>query len=84
MCHVAVSIPDAVLYDKSMSVAEAEALARRMTALGLYADSKVSLGYCSQVAGMTEADFIRFLGSYGISIFQFDDLSELEEDLANA
>ncbi|MDO4797900.1 MAG: UPF0175 family protein [Coriobacteriales bacterium] len=84
MCQIAVAIPDEVLYDRGLSVSEAQELARRMTALGLYVNENVSLGYCSKIAGMHKEDFIRFLGTYGISIFQFDDLSELEEDFANA
>lgn len=84
MCQVAVAIPDEVLYDRGLSVSKAQELARRMTALGLYVSENVSLGYCSEIAGMHKEDFIRFLGTFGISIFRFDDLSELEEDFANA
>jgi hypothetical protein len=29
-------------------------------------------------------DFMRLFGTYGVSIFRYDDLSELEEDFANA
>lgn len=36
MCTVAVTIPDAVLYDTNMTVADAQSFARRMTAVGLY------------------------------------------------
>ena len=83
MCQVAVSIPDEVMYDRGLSVAQAQDLARRMTALGLYATENVSLGYCSEIAGMHKEDFMRFLGTFGVSVFRYDDLSELEEDLAN-
>lgn len=84
MCQVAVSIPDEVMYDRGFSVAKAQDLARRMTALGLYVTENVSLGYCSEIAGMHKEDFMRFLGTFGASVFRYDDLSELEEDLANA
>lgn len=84
MCQVAVSIPDEVMYDRGLSVAQAQDLARRMTALGLYATENVSLGYCSEIASMHKEDFMRFLGTFGVSVFRYDDLSELEEDLANA
>jgi predicted HTH domain antitoxin len=84
MCQLSVSIPDEVMYDRGLSVDDAQRLARRMTALGLYVSENVSLGYCSEVAGMHKEDFMRFLGTYGVSIFRYDDLSELEEDFANA
>ena len=44
----------------------------------------MSLGYCSQIAGMPEAEFMRFMGTFGVSVFRFDDLSEVEEDYLNA
>ena len=65
-------------------MAKAQDLARRMTALGLCVTENVSLGYCSEIAGMHKEDLMRFLGTFGVSVFRFDDLSELEEDLANA
>ena len=61
MCQVAVAIPDEVLYDRGLSVSKAQEFARRMTALGLYVSENVSLGYCSEIAGMHKEDFIRFL-----------------------
>lgn len=84
MCQVAISIPDEVLFDKGMSVGDAQDFARRMTALGLYARRNVSLGYCASIAGMAKADFMRFLGSFGISVFHYDDEGEFDEELANA
>ena len=84
MCSVAVSIPDAVLFDTRMTVEDALRLAKRMTALGLYKFGGVSLGYCSEIAEMYKEDFIRFLGDCGVSIFHFDGEAEFAEELANA
>ena len=84
MCQVAVSIPEEVLYDTRMSAAEAERFARLMTALGYYTRSNVSIGYCAQIAGTTEEDFMRFLGDNGVSVFSFEDEAEFARELANA
>ena len=84
MCQVAVNIPEAVLYDTHMSREEASKFARRAVALGYYAQSGVSIGYCAQIAEMTEEDFIRSLGENQISIFRFDDKKEFLEELENA
>ena len=84
MCTVAVTIPDAVLYDTNMTFEDAQSFARRMTATGLYERGNVSLGYCAQVANMTEADFILYLGSRGISIFNYRNEEELALDVENA
>ena len=45
---------------------------------------RVSLGFVAQIANMCEADFMRLLGSYGVSVFDYDVLSEFEEDVRNA
>lgn len=84
MCTVTVPIPDEVMFDLRMSAAEAQSFSRRMTALGLYRVGGVSLGHCSEIAGMSKADFISFLGENGVSIFQFENEREFLDELANA
>ena len=59
MCQIALSIPDEVLYDTKMSHEQANQFARQAVALGYYTQSGVSIGYCSQIAGMTEEEFIK-------------------------
>lgn len=49
-----------------------------------YKQNGVSIGYCSQIAGMTEEEFIKYLGQNEISIFQFDDKEEFLEELEHA
>ena len=61
-----------------------ESVARQAVALGYYTQSGVSIGYCSQIAGMTEEEFIKYLGRNHISIFRFDDEEEFLEELDNA
>ena len=84
MCTVAVPIPDSVLFDTRMTIDDAQKLAQRMTALGLYRFGGVSLGYCCEVANMPKDDFVRFLGENGVSIFHFDSDEEFAEELQNA
>ncbi len=84
MCQIAISIPNEVLYDTRMSMDETIAFAKRTVALGYYTQSGVSLGYCAQIAGMSKLEFIRFLGSQGISIFHFDNEDEFLKELDNA
>lgn len=84
MCQIAINIPDEVLFDTKMNREEANRFARRAVALGYYTQSGVSIGYCSQIAGMTEEAFIKYLGQNNISIFHFDDEEEFVEELNNA
>lgn len=77
MCSIAIKIPDEVLYDTKMTKDEANALM-------LYLKNHISIGYCAQIAGMSEEDFIKYLGNNNISIFSFDDEAEFIEEMNNA
>lgn len=84
MCQIAFSIPDEVLFDTKMNREQASQFARRAVALGYYTQSGISIGYCSQIAGMTEEEFIKYLGQNHISIFRFDGKEDFLEELENA
>ncbi|MBQ6121010.1 MAG: UPF0175 family protein [Clostridia bacterium] len=84
MCQVSVNIPNEVLYDTNMSVADAAAFARQMVALGYYTQNSVSIGYCAKIAGMCEENFIRFLSLHGVGIFDRMTEEDLLRDIANA
>lgn len=84
MCQISIRIPDAVMYDTHMNEEETAAFARCMVALGYYTQNNVSIGYCAQIAGMTEEEFIKYLGMRKVSIFQFDNKAEFLEELENA
>ena len=84
MCQIAFEIPNEVLYDTKMNKAEALLYARKAVALQYYVKNGVSLGYCSQIAGVDKEEFIHFLSQNGNSIFHFDDKDEFIEELNNA
>lgn len=84
MCQIVLSIPDQVLYDTKMNKEQANQFAKQAVALGYYTQSGVSIGYCSQIAGMTEKEFIKYLGQNHISVFRFDNEKEFLEELNNA
>lgn len=67
-----------------MSNSDATAFVKQMAALGYYTYKNVSIGYCAKMAGMTEEEFISFLGKNHVSIFQFENEAELARDFANA
>jgi len=84
MCQVTINVPNEVLFDTHMNNAEATAFARKMVALGYYTRNNVSIGYCAEIAGLTEEEFIVLVGRNKIDIFQFEDDAELLRDIANA
>ena len=84
MCNISISIPDEVLYHTQMNPSETKDFVRKTVALRYYTKAGVSLGYCSEIAGMSKGDFIRFLGENEVAIFQFDSEEELLDDMKNA
>lgn len=83
MCDIAVKIPEAVMYDTKRNQKETGDFVKRSVALAYYLQDRVSIGYCAEIAGMTESDFIEYLGKHSVSIFRFDDESELDKDIEN-
>ena len=83
MCSIAINIPDEVLFDTKMTMEEGT-FVRHAAAIAYYTQSGVSIGYCSQIAGMPEEDFIKFLGKNQISIFHYDNKAEFLKELENA
>ena len=84
MCQVALEIPTEVLYDTHMNSSDARDFARKWVALGYFVHNKVSIGYCAEIAGLTEEEFISFLGANQIDLFQFANEDELMKDAENA
>ena len=81
---VALNVPKEVLLDMKTDEKSFANYAKRFLALDLYKNRGISLGYCTEFAGMTEEDFIIFLGKNEVSIFNFDDETDFERELANA
>ena len=65
MCNIAIKIPEAILYDTKMNKIETENFIRRLVALEYYKNQGVSIGYCAEIAGMNEEEFIKYLESVG-------------------
>lgn len=79
-----VNVPDAVLFDTHQSKEASASCVRKAVALFYYTKMGVSLGYCAQIAEMPKSDFIRFLSENDVSVYNFEDMSELERDISNA
>lgn len=84
MCQLAIQIPEEVLYDTHMTESQSETLVKKIIAMHYYLHFHVSLGYCAQIADLTEEDFIKYLSENKISIFQFDNKQEFLDELKNA
>ncbi len=84
MCVVSINIPEEILLDLHEDKNDFADYMKKMLAVDLYKNKKVSLGYCASVADMTKEEFIKYLGDKGISIFSFESEEEFLEELRNA
>ena len=84
MCVVSINVPEEILLDLHEDRNGFAEYMKRMLALDLYKNKKVSLGYCASVAEMTKEEFVQYLGIHGVSIFAFSSENEFLEELANA
>lgn len=84
MNGLAVQVPPAVMFDTKMSVSETQKFINQTVALEYYKNHGISLGYCSEIAGMSKEDFLKFLGTQGVSVIHFDDEQEFLDELSNA
>jgi predicted HTH domain antitoxin len=84
MSVVSMNVPEEVFLDIHKDKDEFTDYVKKIVALDLYKDKKVSLGYCASVADMTKEEFIQYLSMNGISIFSFESEDEFMEELANA
>lgn len=84
MCVVSINVPEEILIDLYEDKNDFADYMKKMLALDLYKNKKVSLGYCASVAEMTKEEFAQYLGMNGVSIFSFASENEFLDELANA
>lgn len=84
MCIVSINVPEEILLTLHKSEEDFAAYMKRMLAVDLYVNKKVSLGYCANIAEMAKEDFMKYLGENNISVFSFENEREFLEELANA
>lgn len=84
MCVVSINVPEEILLDLHENRDDFADYMKKMLALDLYKNKKVSLGYCASVTEMTKEEFVQYLGKNGVSVFSFVSENEFLEELANA
>lgn len=77
-------VPNEVLLTLRESGSKLALDMKRWASLKLYSDRKLSIGQSAELAEMNEEDFIKYLGENSISIFDFENIEEIKEDLLNA
>jgi len=82
LVNINVSIPSEILLSLRTENDEFAAQMKALTALKLCEAHKLSVGQSAVLAGMSEIDFIKFLGKNKISIFGSS--NDIADDLRNA
>ena len=73
-------MPQSFVHDPKVGAEEVLSRIHKEAAIELYLHYNVSFGYCAQIAGMSEEEFIRLLGEHQIGIFDYMDENELTKD----
>lgn len=72
-----IEIPETIF--KATGLTEQEII--NLLALMLYDKEKLSIGYASKLANISQADFIELMGEHGVELKY--DVNDLKEDLEN-
>ena len=81
---IAVTYPKSLANSLKLSDNEFENEIKTISLIKLYELGKISSGTASKILGIHRVDFIEKIGKYEVSVFNFQDASDLEEDIANA
>lgn len=84
MCVLEIERPDEVILNLHKTKDELVLHMKRIYAVELYKEKKVSLGYAAALAEMHKEEFIHFLATFNVSIFSFDNEDEFSEEINNA
>ncbi|MBA7587862.1 hypothetical protein ES708_29907 [subsurface metagenome] len=81
---ISVTYPESLAYNLKLADKEFENEIRTISLIKLYEIGKVSSGTASKILGISRVDFIEKLGKYQVSVFNYRDEDELNEEIANA
>lgn len=81
---ISVTYPESLANSLKLADREFEKEIKTISLIKLYELGKISSGTASKILGVNRVDFIEKIGEYQVSIFDFYDENELNEDVANA
>ena len=72
------------MFDVKRNQEETNQAVRCVELMEFYRQRDATIGYCAQMAGMSNEEFIKYLGRNQVSIFHYEDKEEFLEELINA
>jgi predicted HTH domain antitoxin len=84
MRAITVTYPESLAYSLKLADKEFEKEMKTISIIKLYELGKISSGTASKILGISRVDFLEQIGKYQVSVFNFKNEEELNEDIANA
>lgn len=81
---IAVTYPESLAYSLKLAGKEFENEMKTISLIKLYELGKISSGTAAKILNIHRVDFIEIIGKYKVSVFNYNDENDLEEDVANA
>ena len=81
---IQITYPESLANSLKMSLKDFENEMKMSALAKLFELGKVSSGTAAKVMGISRIEFLDRMAAYQVSIFQYSNLDDLNEDLANA
>lgn len=79
-----ITYPESLANSMKLSVHEFEKEIKLSSLVKLYELGKISSGIAAKVLGLSRLDFLDIVAQYKVSIIDFSDIDELNNDIMNA
>ena len=81
---IQITYPESLAKSLKLNLKDFENEMKMSALVKLFELGKVSSGTAAKVLGISRVEFLDRMASYKVSLFQYSNLDELTEDLANA
>jgi predicted HTH domain antitoxin len=81
---IQITFPESLANSLKLSLKDFENEMKMSALVKLFELGKVSSGTAAKVMGISRVEFLDRLATYQVSLFQYSNLDDLNEDLANA
>ena len=79
-----IEYPESLANSLKLSSKDFEKEIKMSSMVKLFELGKVSSGTAAKVLGLSRLDFLDHIANYKVSVFNYNDLNDLNEDIANA
>lgn len=81
---IKITYPESLANALKMNSKDFEKEIKMSSLVKLFELGKISSGVAAKVLGISRVDFLDSMASYKVSVFNYSDIEDLNEDIANA